>query len=40
MDCPKRIAKYNGIEIEKTDFHQLFEHLVNDVKKKGWSKND
>ena len=34
----KRIAKRNGVDIEKTRFSILFEQLVNNVKKNGWSQ--
>ena len=34
----KRIAKNNGVKIENTRFNILFQQLVNNVKKNGWSK--
>ena len=37
-DILKSIAKNNGIEIDSTRFNSLYEILVANVKKKGWSK--
>ena len=34
----KKIAKYNGFEIERTNFQDLFDDLVNNVLKNGWNK--